>query len=639
MDEKDLRKEILDAIDLSIEIESGELSDSCGTYGPENFSGYWKRTLEEAEVPVLESHCLDCPRCLQGLASARDQLVEEISSTIDVENLIHAGLERLREPTASGEEVALWAATPSQQLFLKGEALGMIVSEEGDWASSFKCTANVRDDVQLIGRLELWATGQDKRRPDGVERPLDDFEKHLISVFRKHPLLQALHFDRRDIRVEFEERTLKDPTSLSLAIIMAILNAIYAQKEPVPTAYSAGVEPLGGLKKVGGVERKLQGAKQEGIKQFVLAADNKDDCPSEYLADPEFKVLFFNRLEELFEDNNVVPKMLQIPMREERDFDFILQRAEEQGMDSTVLARMIPLLEKLCERGHDFFSTVFVMGPSEKINSVLPQSGIEIATSSQLFENLRETQNRAALVNGESLGFVLNPFGELDSIRKVNVEIQPSSAISPLLSGANHKYAWMSLATNSLIFFFPPTEQDIHAFISGELICKYLYGYWRRTDYSSITELLHRTSKELGLDWISVKKVARAAIAMSERRIGGIFIFSERIDDLAGKWVDRIKMDFGLRVQPMPVEYMSEEELISLAKEKGALLIDGEGLLHAAGAYFKVPIQVLEEHESEISKRHRIACQVSREVGCFAIVASRYGTVTVYDRGKEQICV
>ena len=81
------------------------------------------------------------------------------------------------------------------------------------------------------------------------------------------------------------------------------------------------------------------------------------------------------------------------------------------------------------------------------------------------------------------------------------------------------------------------------------------------------------------------------------------------------------------------MEELNEEELINIAKDEGATIIDKHGNLIACHAYFSTKL----DWKPGMSSRHQHACHFSKIIKGIVIVASRYGTVTLYKNGEELI--
>ena len=670
MDKKTLIDKILSATRLSLEINASSLRESCGRYSHDDFDSYWDGLLTNKESMTLESHCLDCLFCLHGLDRARKvhKKTEEISDRMKDDDLVHAANDLIERNNARREQEYLWAATENHPGG-HGEAFGVVVADKGEIAAMLECEAWVGKHQDKNGSLDLVGRQvEGARSGEAVTPPFDWLEERLEDIFRVNPVLHAFHLDKRLINVHFDERIFKEVNSLSLAIVMAIINAIHQRKDDKSVAYSADLRQDGKLEMVGQIPQKLKAASDHGIKQIILSKENQPDCPAEFLSDPNFQVLFFDNLKDLLDYLDLVPINRSKQSRihdnrtnrstEKRDhaqgklfslsastmskeWDFIVQKAGEQGVDKAFLEQLLSYFEDLCQARpvEGSFNAVIFMGSPDKIHTFLPPSGIEFVRKQPILETPESLLSLAPLVNGKELGFVLSQNGGLDSIRRVNVDIIGRQDISPLIMGVNHRYACLSLLSESLVFFFPPTGRHLNVFLKGELIGKYLNGRWRKTDYGIMQRLLRQASDHARLNWTALKKTTRAAVTMAERGQGGIFVFVRDAKDVAHKFVNRLESYWGLRLGDISCDELTEKELINLARNEGGVILDRSGNLIACRAYFSTETSQTKEWRPGLSLRHQHARRFSKMVGGLALVASRYGMVTVYEKGEKLISV
>jgi len=539
------------------------------------------------------------------------------------------------------------------------------VTEDSEEGTLIECNAWVGNEESRPGKLQLW--GMQVEGTDSglhITHPLDYLEDKLEGIFLVNPLLRMFNLSQRYINVDLKERILQEANSLSLAVVMSIVNAVLQRKEAPPLVYSADIRQDGKLEKVGQIRQKLETVRKFGIKEVVLSKENSLDIPPDWSCAQDIKIHFFDNLVELFEyfnifssgeDKNVeisgdsekcalsvgykafekpVAKVLN---EEVKEWDFILKKIKDTEISNVQIERLLPFFEDLCQTRYvkGQFSTVFFMGMPEKIHTILSLSGFELLKKQHLLEIKENLQGLTALVDGTEMGFVLNSNGLLDSICKVNVGIVGRHNVSPFLMGANYRYACLSLLTEAIVFFYPQTGRHLNIFFRGNLIGKYLNGRWTETNYEFMEKLLRKTSESNDLSWTELKKAAKSAIAMAEKGLGGTFFFLKETEKISGNWEDRLEAYLGIQLKPLFLDELTEEELIILAKEEGAVIIDRHGMVITCCAFFLPPI----ERQPGLNARHQYACKFSKITGGLAIVASRYGTVTLFLNGKELICI
>ncbi len=121
---------------------------------------------------------------------------------------------------------------------------------------------------------------------------------------------------------------------------------------------------------------------------------------------------------------------------------------------------------------------------------------------------------------------------------------------------------------------------------------------------------------------------------MSEENLGALLVLGDADAVLARS--DAPDISHLAWIASAAIESLSDEELINLAKQDGATVID------AATARFRGCMVLLRPGattHAEIGPgkgaRHSSAAKISAEVGALAITVSQDGPITVYDAGRR----
>lgn len=260
-----------------------------------------------------------------------------------------------------------------------GSASGIAVSEEGDRAIIIKCHAYIDKEIDKKGQIEICGIPVTKK-PDGTETrsPLDSLEEKLKGPIRALPVFRDFNLHKRYINIDIGESHFTETWSLSLAVVMSILNAIYEREEDPFTVYSANVISNGTLEPVERIVRKLTAAKEQGIKQFVLSAKNRPNVPKEFLNTPGFKVLFCENLDQVMEfmhiskpENNspatkcfitakkklVTKQKVKSPKRDDSNGEFAMYKPKPIDTDHIKIPKYLEkLIELLSENSHDIWA-------------------------------------------------------------------------------------------------------------------------------------------------------------------------------------------------------------------------------------------------------------------------------------------
>lgn len=665
MDKKTLIKKIKDSYEpLKSRVQTNH-EGTCVRFSPQDFDDYWDGLLSEAASAELESHCLDCHSCLSGLAEAYElhELSEEQADSIPDDMLISSVQKTIDQSSDSKKQPLLWAATPAGQ-GSQGEAYGVAVATENGEADLIECNAWVGKQERTDGRLELWGMQIEGTRDFRVTRPLTYLEDKLEGIFRINPLLRQFHLDRRYINIDLKERILQEAGSLTLSILMAILNALFQCKHEGLTVYSADLRQDGKLERVGAIAEKIRCAQNAGATRIILPKENAEDLPRSIDPHLKSKIRFMDSLEELLSDLEFIQSTddkescqadvyTAEPVRQEQpedrkpdlnravETDFIVKQASSQQFSPEKLTELLTFLEDLCQSRvlEERQRLIIFSGDPLTINNCLPSNGFEFMHKPHILNMESKLQELMPLLSGGEYAIITDHDGYMDSLRSVAAPYTPNSCQSRLIFGENEKFANLAKLTRAMIFFFPASGRHIHVFDNGHMIGKYLNGKWRQTPYIQLESCLKECSEKYFIDWQALRKTCQAAIMLAENKFGGSFIFSENWPHISERWEDCLKSKIGIKAVPVSAEQLQITELMARGAQEGAVLIDRRGNIISTGAFFDPESLGIKGHNSGINLRMAIARAVSSRISGLALVASRYGTVTLYDQGNEIFCV
>ncbi len=276
-----LREKIMIAVKSYLSIEHPGSIGTCGKYSPDDFDDYVENALSDDEEIKLALHCLECILCLNGLRIAleRDEDAKKKASASD-DHLLDKVKNMMDSRDYYAQSSLAFAAAPNDK---SGESFGVAVTKDGRYGVLIKCSVWV-GDVNQSGSIEIIGH-QVIKTADGQQtnEPLEFLTKKLKGIFQTCPALAEYKLDKRKIHVEIKEKTISEVSSLTLSVIIAILNAIHSVKETSPTVYSADVDFSGKLEKVGRIADKIKTVSKvspSGI--LIICNKNKGDCPDEH---------------------------------------------------------------------------------------------------------------------------------------------------------------------------------------------------------------------------------------------------------------------------------------------------------------------------------------------------------------------
>ena len=641
---------------LSSRMETGFIS--CGLYAIEDFDDYWDELLPSEKAREIECHCLECLSCLKGIAGVKQSRDEaaQIADKIDTGRLLNAARKEMDRIDTEQDLRYQWAASERQGLM--GQAFGVVVAVDEGIGAVAECNAFVDEQERSKGKLEIWG-----RQVEGFDngfligKPLDYLEEKLSKgLFRGCAVLKSFNLDRRNISVDLKERAISHAGSLSLAIIMSIINALY-QRNDSSFLYSADLLQDGRLQKVGQIEVKINAALKSGLRHLVLAKDNRKDVPAEYISHPDLEILFFDTLEEILVHFGLQPLYYGGKPIQTQNSAGIGFNKSLWGIDSTDVSELAVLIDKLqidsncrdfwnrlisfvddlCQTGEfqGELSTTLLIGSLDRISRVFPDVFMKFDGTIQVFNAAGIIENLACMVNGRDLCFVLDPDGNIESIRRIDFEDAPVAVSNSLLPANSRKMAEISAATDAVLFYFPPFQNQVQLFSKGAFLAKYANGRWRMTDYEKLSALLMEIAENDQFHWPALCVGVQAVISLSDLGCGGAIAFIPATDAEGISWYDGLAAKFGLHLEKPNRRQMDTNLLMSMARLKGAVILNRYGQLMACNAIFETG--PLTGGNRFAGLRHRTAYEFSAATHALVLVASRFGSVTIYYKGEEII--
>lgn len=646
--------------------KNGKVSFLCDNFKLDIMERYFQGRLSDHEAATIESHCLICDVCksIMAKAAAIWQESEKIAGEIPDDSIIGNMHQVIADHICRQSSLHQWAAS-DKTAGTVGHSFGVAVAVGEPLGAVITCSSWVGECQQPEGKFEIWGQ-QIKSLPDGVEieEPLNYLEKKLAKgLFRVCPVLKAYNLDLRIINVDIQERIIARANSLSLAIVMAILNALNQRREEPPVIYSAGLAPDGRLEAVGHISLKIESGIAAGMTRYVFPKENSADIPESIIQNPDIQIKLFDTLQEVMLWSGVLrPARLSIELRPETaiashpqtvaqsfeeaawldteppaDINAVINKLSPNGENKRDLTRILEFLEDLCQTGafQDKLSATFLYGRNEQVRSLLPPSALSFVDKCSLFDIADRLEDIAGILDGNRQGFVISIGGGIEAIRRVDIELTGRDDVSPLLNGNRHRYAMLTLLTGAIVLVIPPAGNRLHAYASGNLLAKYQNGRWSTLDYTVAAEIMSGVARDANLPWDAVKKVFKTAICMAEWELSGTFAFINDTAATSENSESRLQVRFGLRLLPASVLELSELDIIDMAKNEGAVLIDSKGIITQCLVFFKTRPQ----WTGGLSERHQHAQNFSRMTGALVIVASRDGTVTGYIKGSACICL
>ncbi|MCA9971059.1 MAG: AMP-binding protein [Anaerolineales bacterium] len=475
----------------------------------------------------------------------------------------------------------------------------------------------------------------------------------VLSVGRKitpAPIEQAL----LESELVAETAVFGDNQPYLTALILPDLDAADArlpQEKPLSGAHDPRLRPL--LEEV--VRQVNAGLDQwEQIKRFALldpanvepgalAQNGRHALASRFAAEiaalyPAARALQWEEVSQV----QVEPERLRALLEKESILDawmadagieFLFDLARDKQIDAPSMIHISDIAATIAqiESEEKPLSTAILVGDPVRISHVLPESQVQLLYHDHIRRMRNVLTTLAKIVDGIVLGYVVDRYGYVRGIHKLNVPLPAAS--SELLGPQFRHHAAISGECDAIVFFVPYGGRQVRVFANGDLVGRYANGDWYTDNLAQLDDIVADLAARRGYDHALLRRILRVAFQMSEDNLGAIFMLGSADAILAKS--DAAEISGIAAVLSADVGKITDHELINFAKQDGATVIDGHGRFRGCMVLLRPDASTRADVGPGKGARHSSAAKMSRETDCLAITVSQDGPITVYDAGKR----
>jgi long-chain acyl-CoA synthetase len=334
------------------------------------------------------------------------------------------------------------------------------------------------------------------------------------------------------------------------------------------------------------------------------------------------------RLRELLEKESILDAWMA-----DAGIEFLFELAREKQIDAPSMVNICDVAATIAQMENEEkpFSTALIVGDPVRIARVLPPSQIQLLRHDHIRRMRRILITMARVVDGLVLGYVVDKYGYVRGVNKLEMALDKPASF--LLGPQFHHHAVISRRCGAVVFFVPSGGGQVRVFANGELVGRYANGDWAPDNISHVDEILARLAEQDKYDLTLVQRVLRCALQMSEENLGAIFLLGDA--NVILERSDASELSSFAAFLSADVEHLSDRELVNLAKQDGATVIDVQGQVRGCMVLLRPRANTLAEIGPGKGARHSSAAKMSAEAECLAITVSQDGPVTVYDCGRR----
>ncbi len=335
------------------------------------------------------------------------------------------------------------------------------------------------------------------------------------------------------------------------------------------------------------------------------------------------------RLRELLEKENILDAWMA-----DAGIEFLFELARGKQIDAPSMVHLCDIAASIAQMVNEErpLSTALIVGDPIKIARTLPPSQIQLLRHDYIRRARRILMTLAKIVDGLTLGFVVDKHGYLRGIHRLNVSLD-EPPLTYLLGPQFRRHAAISAACDAVVFFVPSGGKQVRVFANGELIGRYSNGDWSPESMFRVGDAMAQLIEKKDYDLPLVRRILRCALQMAEENLGAIFIIGNA--DKVLEQSDSPEISHFAWIVSASLNALSDDELINFAKQDGATVIDMQGQFRGCMVLLRPNADTQADIGPGKGARHSSAAKMSAEADCLAIAVSQDGPVTIYEGGQR----
>ena len=335
------------------------------------------------------------------------------------------------------------------------------------------------------------------------------------------------------------------------------------------------------------------------------------------------------RLRELLEKESILDAWLA-----DAGIQFLFDLARNKQIDAPSMVHISDAAATIAQMESEEkpLSTALIVGDPVRIARVLPESQVQLLRHDHIRRMRSMLVTLAKMVDGLVLGYVVDRYGYVRGIHKLDVALD-EQPVSFLLGPQFRHHAAISRQCNAVVFFVPTGGRQVRVFAGGKLVGRYSNGDWSPESILQVDEVVAQLVEQKNYSLALVQRVLRCAFQMSEENLGAIFVIGNADTILA--YSDAPETSYFAMIVSDELDHLSDRELINFARQDGATVIDVQGKFRGCMVLLRPDASTQAEIGAGKGARHSSAAKMSAEANCLAITVSQDGPITIYESGRR----
>ncbi|MEM6456709.1 MAG: AMP-binding protein [Acidobacteriota bacterium] len=334
------------------------------------------------------------------------------------------------------------------------------------------------------------------------------------------------------------------------------------------------------------------------------------------------------RLQELLEKERILNAWMS-----DAGIEYLLDLARRKSIDATAMVHICDTVAGIAQMENESrpLSTALIIGDPARIARELDEGPLQLLRHEHIRRTRRSLVRLATMVDGDSFGYVVDPHGYVRGIRRLP-KYPPEGDGGRLFGPRFRQHAQISERAGAMVFYVPSGGHQARVFTDGEIVGRYAHGDWQPEHLGNLREVMGRLREQGVYDLDLVRRLLRCAFRMTEVSHGALFLLGDA--DAVLERSDAPEISHIAWIERTPIDELSDEELITFARQDGATVIDLDGTFRSCMVLLRPHADTVADTTPGRGARHSSAAKMTAEVRCLAVTVSQDGPITLFEGGQ-----
>ena len=234
------------------------------------------------------------------------------------------------------------------------------------------------------------------------------------------------------------------------------------------------------------------------------------------------------------------------------------------------------------------------------------------------------------IVDGYKFAYNFNSEGVLEGITRLKSEEE----CNPLLWANEQPYACLTSEEGVLGMRVCAENETFSIYANSEKVALFRNSVFNLNITANLHKKILELSRKHGINAAALERLCKIALRMSEMKKGALFVVGDANEILKAS---ELPTYTDLQFSTASLNSLGDEEIVTLARHDGAIVLDKKGWIHGFGVILRPQTETKIDIFLDKGARHLAAAKIAKEQKSIAIVVSGGGPLSIIDEDKISI--